>query len=195
MRRSGGGWDPASEDTDIGDGSRVGLRFGGGFLVAFADFEGREARGSSSSSSSESSSSAPTFAVPASPSLSSSSSTGVFDFLRAGGTVFFAVLLGIELSDSVVGMRGTFEGRCGLNAGAFRFDAGYTTVSFTSLRGGILMGFSFENIVAKKNITLTRGIGKELLGCLSIASRWDAKWFTRVMHWCTSQTWTYTWTC
>ena len=33
-------------------------------------------------------------------------------------------LLVVELSDSVVGIRGTFDGRCGLNAGAFRFDAG-----------------------------------------------------------------------
>jgi len=33
--------------------------------------------------------------------------------------------------------RGTWLGRCGLNGGAFRFEAGYVTVSFGSFRGGI----------------------------------------------------------
>ena len=44
----------------------------------------------------------------------------------------------MDASDSDVGTRGTFEGRCGLNGGAFRLEAGYTTVSFGSFRGGIL---------------------------------------------------------
>jgi hypothetical protein len=53
------------------------------------------------------------------------------------------VALGVLLSERDAGSlfvdvtRGTWLGRCGLKGGAFRFDAGYVTVSFGSFRGGI----------------------------------------------------------
>lgn len=52
-------------------------------------------------------------------------------------------MLGVLLSGRDAGSlfvdvtRGTWLGRCGLNGGAFCFEAGYVTVSFGSLRGGI----------------------------------------------------------
>lgn len=41
--------------------------------------------------------------------------------------------------------RGTWLGRCGLNGGGFRFEAGYVTVSFGSFRGGIEIELSRDS--------------------------------------------------
>lgn len=114
----------------MGDTCRTGLRLGVGRFVALDGFANGFAGRSSLASE--------PCADALIPSLSTSSSFGAVGFLRfAGGG--FVVVFRIELSDSVVGIRGTVEGRSGLNGGALRLDAGYTTTSFgILLYGGIL---------------------------------------------------------
>lgn len=64
----------------------------------------------------------------------------VAGFLATAGLA----LLGFEtlaaVDDSPSPVREVFEGRSGLNGGALRLLAGYTTVSFGSLRGAIFLG-------------------------------------------------------
>ena len=100
------------------------LRFGGaaaGGLKFLDGFTGREAGRSSSRSELPSALSAsPGKGSSSSSSLSSTISGTVFFFAGAAGLLVAPALL---LSDSAVGIRGTCEGRCGLNGGAFRFDA------------------------------------------------------------------------
>ena len=108
-----------SEDIDIGEGARIeGLRDVAALGCGFFD----AARGLSSSVSESS-----FFATSArSPSSSSSlDSSGMLCAAGFFGGAFFAAGRDLmELSDSVVGMRGTFEGRSGLKAGVFRLLEG-----------------------------------------------------------------------
>lgn len=132
-----------SEDTDIGEGSRAVVavsRLPGAALVAGFGLLNVERSFPISSSSSVDVSSCDycedSFLYLPSSSLSLNSILGTTVLLVAA---FFVALVDlIELSDSVVGIRGTFEGRRGLKAGTLRFEAGYTTCSFGSLRGGIV---------------------------------------------------------
>lgn len=109
--RSGEVWDDCCEEIDIGDTSREGLRFGGaglgGGLFGFVGFC-FEASGLSASSSSESLAAVPAGTLSA---VSSSSSSSIcIMFCRRAGMIGF-VFCGCVLSESVVGMRGTLEGR------------------------------------------------------------------------------------
>lgn len=128
--RAGGDAAASSEEMSIGEGSRAVLRFDAapdvaGALKVLDAFTGREATCSGSSSRSEFES-----ALSSSPcrvSLSSSSSLSSTIFEGAGflltGAAGFLDAPALLLSDSVVGTRGNCEGRCGLKAGALRFDA------------------------------------------------------------------------
>lgn len=122
-----------SSEMAIGEAWRAGLDVGGGFLDSAAG-RGLAVRGFSASSSSESES--PACAPPFS--LSSSLASRSDDFRFAGIGRFVGLAVAVDASDSVVGIRGTFEGRCGLKGGALRLEAAYTTFSLGSLRGGIL---------------------------------------------------------
>ena len=107
----------AGEEKDVGEISRVVLRLGGGCFVGFDGFEVNGFEGKSSLASESSSRNVPLS------SLSTSSLTTVVGLLCFGGGGF-TTLFGAVLSDSVVDVRGTFDGRNGLNGGAFLFEAG-----------------------------------------------------------------------
>lgn len=121
-----------SEDIDIGEASRVDvLRRAGAGLEGGFDLDVDASTMSSSSSSSlsrmpvelsESVEEISFFHIPSSSlSFNSYRCAGL---LLAAVVVFFAAVDFTELSDSVVGIRGTFEGRRGLNAGTLRFEDG-----------------------------------------------------------------------
>ena len=123
--RSGEALDDLSEDTDIGEGWRGGFRFPGGGSEALYGFDGFETDGLSARSSLESESFlAPSMLFAAAIVPSSSSSPSSTAGLRGAGGFIVVDFCGWVLSDSVVGIRGSFEGRCGLKGGGFRLDAG-----------------------------------------------------------------------
>ena len=122
--RSGEELRMSSEETDIGEGWRGGLRLGGGGFVALEAFAGRAASGLAASSSSESEPSSLSAAMSRRSFESSSSSSSLTEPTRRAAVVNLGVFFGFVDSEPVVEMRGTGEGRCGLKGGALRLDAG-----------------------------------------------------------------------